>query len=241
MAAPLTCKPHQAGFLTRILRRKGSGIASPTRSVASSIAPAITSLSQDNDNLAELNSRLQKRNQELIQQCEINQSLFQGASEALMAKEAEMTELKQCMRRNSEATKEAIQTLRLQIERLGEQLAGSQDVTIEREASLAKQLSQAQDMVVERKVSSSERLAEVQHIAAAYQDEMDDPAKLRLVEQAKTIVFLRCRQAKSDKRIHKLKERCVAAEEDWEKTIKMANAKVKAKASQAEADAEVKL
>jgi hypothetical protein len=242
MAAPLTCKPQQARFLNRILRRKDSVIASPTRSVASSITPSITSLSQDNDNLAELNSRLHKRNQELIQQCEINQSLFQGTSEALMAKEKEMTELKQCMRRNGEGTKEAIQTLRLQIESLGEQFAGSEDMTIEREASLSEQLSQVQNMAAEREVELTERRAEAQHIAASYEGELDDPAKLKLAEQAKTIVFLRCRQAKSDKRIQKLKKRCTAAEEDWEKTIKMANAKVKAKAAQAaqaEADAQV--
>ena len=132
----MACKPPQAGFFSRF-RRNDSVMGSPTGSATPSLAPSLASVSQDNDNLAAINTRLQMRNQELTQQSELNQLLFQETSEALTAKERELVKLKERFRSNAEATNETIQTLGQQLQTLTEQLAQAQDTATHSHAQLA--------------------------------------------------------------------------------------------------------
>lgn len=270
MSASLTGKPQQSGFFSRMRRRNDSVMGSPTGSATPSIAPSLASLSQDNDNLAAINTHLHTRNQELMQQSEVNQSLFQETSEALTAKESELAKLKERIRSNAEATNETIQALGHQLQILAEKLAESQDKAVGCETSLAKQLSQVQDHANEREAQLVEQLCQAQNTSAEHsaqlenlenlqhqlslkaahaqsptQEDVDDLIWAKLQDKNKTIDFLRCRQAKSDKRIEKLQERLEVEQSvgrDWVKTIMMVNMKVEARAGDgADADADVEV
>jgi len=239
MSASVACKPQQAGFFSRF-RRNDSVMGSPTGSATPSLAPSLASLSQDNDNLAAINTRLQNRNQELMQQSELNQLLFQETSEALTAKERGLVKLKERFRSNAEATNETIQALGLQLQTLTEQLAESQDVAAEREAQSVEQLNGAQDIAIDRdaQLADSEEQQhqlslEAAHVQSPTREDVDDLIWAKLQDKNKTIHFLRCRQAKSDKRIQKLQERLEVEQSvgrDWVETIMMVNMKVRARA-----------
>ena len=249
MSTSMACKPQQAGFFSRF-RRTDSVMGSPTGSATPSLAPSLASLSQDNDNLAATNTRLQNRNQELMQQSELNQLLFQQTSEALTAKESELAKLKERFHSNAEATNETIQALGLQLQTLTEQLAESQDKANAREAQLVEQLDGAQDTATDRhaQLADSEEQQhqlslEAAHVQSPTQEDVDDLIWAKLQDKNKTIHFLRCRQAKSDKRIQKLRERLEVEQNlgrDWVETIMMVNTKVMARAKAGDdADAEV--
>jgi len=249
MSASVACKSQQAGFFSRF-RRNDSVMGSPTGSATPSLAPSLASLSQDNDNLAAINTRLQNRNQELMQQSELNQLLFQQTSEALTAKESELVELKERFRSNAEATNETIQALGLQLQTLTEQLAELQDKANAREAQLVEQSDGAQDTATDRhaQLADSEEQQhqlslEAAHVQSPTQEDVDDLIWAKLQDKNKTIDFLRCRQAKSDKRIKKLQERLEVEQNvgrDWVETIMMVNMKVRARAKAGDdADAEV--
>ncbi|KAI4657877.1 uncharacterized protein J4E78_006266 [Alternaria triticimaculans] len=239
MSAPMACKPQQAGFFSRF-RCNDSVMGSPTGSATPSLAPSLASLSQDNDNLAAINTRLQNRNQELMQQSELNQLLFQQTSEELTAKESELVELKERFRSNAEATNETIQALGLQLQTLTEQLAESQDKDCNREAQLVEQSDGAQDTATDRhaQLADSEEQQhqlslEAANVQSPTQEDVDDLIWAKLQDKNKTIDFLRCRQAKSDKRIQKLQERLEVEQSvgrDWVETIMMVNMKVRARA-----------
>ncbi|KAI4907313.1 hypothetical protein J4E90_009816 [Alternaria incomplexa] len=239
MSASIACKPQQAGFFSRF-RRNDSVMGSPTSSATPSLAPSLASLSEDNDNLAAINTRLQNRNQELTQQSELNQLLFQETSEALTAKERELLKLKERFRDNAEATNETIQAVGLQLQTLTEQLAESHDKTTAREAHLVEQLPQAQDTTTshEAQLADSEEQQhqlslEAAHVQSPTQEDVDNLIWAKLQDKNKTIHFLRCRQAKSDKRIQKLQERLEVEQNvgrDWVETIMMVNMKVRARA-----------
>ena len=221
MSASVACKPQQAGFFSRF-RRNDSVMGSPTGSATPSLAPSLASLSQDNDNLAATNTRLQNRNQELMQQSELNQLLFQQTSEELTAKEREFVELKERLSINAEATNETIQGLGEQLQTLTEQLAELQDTNTSHEAQLADSEEQQHQLSLE-----------AAHVQSPTQEDVDDLVWAKLQDKNKTIHFLRCRQAKSDKRIQKLRERLEVEQNlgrDWVETIMMVNMKVKAKA-----------
>ncbi|KAI4926603.1 hypothetical protein J4E85_006897 [Alternaria conjuncta] len=239
MSASMTCKPQQAGFFSRF-RRNDSVISSPTGSATPSLAPSLASLNQDNDNLAATNTRLQNRNQELMQQSELNQLLFQQTSEELTAKESELVKLKERFRDNAEATNETIQVLGEQLQTLTEQLAESQDTGAEREAPRFEQLDGSQDTATDRHAQLADideqqhQLSlEAAHVQSPVQEDVDDLIWAKLQDKNKTIHFLRCRQAKSDKRIKKLQERLEVEQNlgrDWVETIMMVNMKVRARA-----------
>ncbi|KAI4957172.1 hypothetical protein J4E86_005645 [Alternaria arbusti] len=239
MSASIACKPQQAGFFSRF-RRNDSVMGSPTSSATPSLAPSLASLSQDNDNLAATNTRLQNRNQELMQQSELNQLLFQETSEALTAKERELVKLKERFRFNAEAANETIQVLGLQLQALTEQLAESQDTGAEREAPRFEQPDGAQSTATDRhaQLAHSEEQQhqlslEAAHVQSPTQEDVDNLIWAKLQDKNKTIHFLRCRQAKSDKRIQKLQERLEVEQNvgrDWVETIMMVNMKVRARA-----------
>jgi len=239
MSASMACKPQQSGFFSRF-RRNDSVMGSPTGSATPSLAPSLASLSQDNDNLAAINTRLQNRNQELTQQSELNQLLFQQTSEELTAKEREFVKLKERIRDNAEATNETIQALGEQLQTLTEQLAESQDTGAEREAPRFEQLDGSQDTATDRhaQLADSEEQQhqlslEAAHVQSPTQEDVDDLVWAKLQDKNKTIHFLRCRQAKSDKRIQKLRERLEVEQNlgrDWVETIMMVNMKVRARA-----------
>ncbi|CAN9435860.1 unnamed protein product [Alternaria alternata] len=201
-------------------------------------------LSQENDQLAQDNAHLQRRNGELTQQSELNQNLFQQTYETLAAKESEIAdleealvdrdseivdlkgiqkELKECIRRNDDASNETIHTLKLQLEDLSKQLGEAHEAAAKREVTWTKSKSQQE-----------------QHptmVEGEQQQSQQGPNDFVLVHwtklhaKDKTIEFLRCRQSKSDKRIARLKERLAAADElgrNWVQTITLANSKVKA-------------
>lgn len=205
-----------------------------------------------------------------MQQSEVNQCLFQETSEALTAKESELAKLKEWIRSNAEATNETIQALGHQLHILAEQLAESQDKAVGRENSLANQLSQVQDHATEREAQLVEQLSQARDTSAEHsaqlenlenlqhqlslkaahaqsptQEDVNDLIWAKLQDKNKTIDFLRCRQAKSDKRIEKLQERLEVEQSvgrDWVMTIMMVNMKVKARARDgtgADADVEV--
>ncbi|KAI4625577.1 hypothetical protein J4E80_002709 [Alternaria sp. BMP 0032] len=239
MSASMTCKPQQSGFFSRF-RRNDSVMGSPTGSATPSLAPSLASLSQDNDNLAATNTRLHNRNEELMQQSELNQSLLQETSEALTTKESELVKLEERFRSNAEATNETIQVLGEQLQTLTEQLAELQDKTIEREAQLYEQLDGAQDTATDRHAQlpdieeqQHQLSLEAAHVQSPTQEDVDDLIWAKLQDKNKTIHFLRCRQAKSDKRIQKLQERLEVEQSvgrDWVETIMMVNMKVRARA-----------
>jgi hypothetical protein len=169
--------------------------------------------------------RLQKRNGELVQQSELNQSLFQETCEALTAKEMEITGLKECIRRNDAASHETIQALGLQLQSLAEKMAEAQDLVAEREVLLADLKSQQQHCADECTCE--------QQACRRGPDDLGDAHWAEIREKDKTIHFLRCRQAKSDKRLRIFRERLAAAESlglDWVETITSVNSRVKAKA-----------
>ncbi|KAI4680073.1 uncharacterized protein J4E88_005964 [Alternaria novae-zelandiae] len=249
MSASIACKPQQAGFFSRF-RRTDSVMGSPTGSATPSLAPSLASLSQDNDNLAATNTRLQNRNQELTQQSELNQLLFHQTSEALIEKESELVELKEKFRDNAEATNETIQALGEQLQTLTEQLEESQDKATAREVQLVEQIDRAQDTATDRdaQLADSEEQQhqlslEAAHVQSPTQEDVDDLIWAKLQDRNKTIHFLRCRQAKSDKRIQKLQERLEVEQSvgrDWVETIMMVNMKVRARAREGnDADAGV--
>ncbi|CAG5156331.1 uncharacterized protein ALTATR162_LOCUS4129 [Alternaria atra] len=230
MSTQSTPRSQQAGFFAQMLRRKDSVMPTPSASPAPSIAPSIASLTQDNDNLAQENVRLRKRNKELIKQSELNQELFQETSEALMAKESEtadlqgiLNELKECIRRNDDASNETISTQGLQLEDLATQLQEAHEAAAKREALLTKLDTQQQQ--------SSTKDDDEQQKCQQKSNDFIVVHWTKLHAKDKTIEFLRCRQSKSDKRIARLQERVIAAEKlnrDWFETIKLANSKVKA-------------
>ncbi|KAI4695389.1 uncharacterized protein J4E84_002015 [Alternaria hordeiaustralica] len=232
MSASMTCKPQQAGFFSRF-RRTDSVMGSPTGSATPSLAPSLASLSQDNDNLAATNTRLQNRNQELMQQSELNQSLFQQTSEELTAKESEFMELKERFRDNAEATNETIQALGLQLQTLTEQVADLQDLQDKATDAAQDTATDRHAQLADLEEQQHQLSLEVAHVQSPTQEDVDDLIWAKLQDKNKTIHFLRCRQAKSDKRIKKLQERLEVEQNlgrDWVETIMMVNMKVRARA-----------
>ncbi|KAI4666777.1 uncharacterized protein J4E79_002817 [Alternaria viburni] len=210
-----------SGFFSRF-RRTDSVMGSPTGSATPSLAPSLASLSQDNDSLAAMNTRLHNRNEELMQQSELNQSLLQETSEALTAKESELVKLKERFHSNAEATNETIQVLGEQLQTLTEQLAEDHNKSAEREAQLSDSEEQQHQLSLE-----------AAHVQSPTREDVDDLIWAKLQDKNKTIDFLRCRQAKSDKRIQKLQERLEVEQNlgrDWVETIMMVNMKVRARA-----------
>jgi chromosome segregation ATPase len=138
---------QRAGFFGQVFRRKDSTMPTPSASPTSSTAPSSASLAHDNDKLAQEIIRLKKRNEDLTEQSEVNQDLFQQTSEALAAKERELSELKEFIRRNDTASNQTIQTLGLQLEDLATQLEVTHEATAEREAMLAKLESQQEQLL----------------------------------------------------------------------------------------------
>ncbi|CAN9451153.1 unnamed protein product [Alternaria sp. RS040] len=243
MSAKFTSKPQQLSFFDKILRRNDSAVALSSASTTSSITLSFASLSQENDQLAQDNAHLQRRNGELTQQSELNQNLFQQTSETLAAKESEITdleealidrdseitdlkgiqkELKECIRRNDDASNETIHTLKLQLEDLSKQLGEAHDAATKRDVTWTK--------------SKNQQKQHLTMFEGEQQQSQQGPNDFVLIHwtklhaKDKTIEFLRCRQSKSDKRIARLKVRLAAADElgrNWVQTITLANSKVK--------------
>ncbi|CAN9450995.1 unnamed protein product [Alternaria alternata] len=201
MSTEFTLKPQQLSFFDKMLRR--------------------------NDSASELNQNLFQQTYETLA---AKESEIADLEEALVDRDSEIVdlkgiqkELKECIRRNDDASNETIHTLKLQLEDLSKQLGEAHEAAAKREVTWTKSKSQQE-----------------QHptmVEGEQQQSQQGPNDFVLVHwtklhaKDKTIEFLRCRQSKSDKRIARLKERLAAADElgrNWVQTITLANSKVKA-------------
>jgi chromosome segregation ATPase len=230
------------GLFGNFLRgRTNSGapsIASIDPSITS-IDPTIGDLQKENDTLRKEKETLKSRCEELQDQSTLNQSMFQACSKDLLTKDTEVNELrevateheriisdlKDCMRQDTEANEEQVHALKLQMDILATELAESHDMAKKRDTLITK-LKEQQQQFVELYA------AEQQHSKKQINDIQDAPSEdleAKLDAKEKTIAFLRHRQYLADKTIDRLRD----AEMDWEKTIIAGNKRARARAERA--------